>query len=95
MLALSEFSPNTWLESVPQSNGTINGGIPTILPSSIINVTSVSNFGPGIGVVTTAIVTGIAPPLPVIVNADFSCWCPTLGAYVRPEDTNLMTKLSE
>jgi hypothetical protein len=106
MLATFEFGEFTWL-SVTQTSpiSSTNG---SLIPSTAIGIASIfapgtqnyamSNFGApanGVGVTTTAKINGVAAPLPVIVQADYSCWCPALGAFVRPEDTNLMTKLSE
>lgn len=82
---------NTWQASASSGTG---GTTPSILASSVANL-SESNFGPSAGVTTTATISGVAAPLPVLVMADYSLWCPVLGTYVRPEDTNLKTKLSE
>lgn len=106
MLSTFEFGEFTW-SSVTQTSpiSSTNGAL---IPSTAIGIPSVfaagtqnyamSNFGPTtnpVGVTTTAKINGVSPPLPVVVQADYSCWCPALGAFVRPEDTNLMTKLSE
>jgi hypothetical protein len=51
--------------------------------------TNVSNFG-FIGVVTTK---PLVPGFPVIVNGDYSLYCPELGQYVLPEQTNIQNIL--
>lgn len=91
MLGLDEFFENTWQAAISSGTG---GQAPSHPATSVQNVT-MSNFGPNTGVVTTATISGIAAPLPVLVNADFSLWCPVLGVFVAPENTNLMLKLSE
>ena len=90
MLALEEFFENTWQAAASSGSG---GTTPSI-PNGVVNLT-MSNFGPNTGVTTVGLVNGISTALPVLVNADFSLWCPVLGIYVRPEQTNLITKLSE
>jgi len=90
MLALDEFFENTWQAAA--SSGT--GGTTPSIPNCGSNPT-MSNFGPNTGVTTVGLVNGVSTNLPVTVNADFSLWCPVLGVYVRPEQTNLITKLSE
>lgn len=90
MLAIDEFFENTW-QSVASSG---SGGTTPSHPAATQNLT-MSNFGPNPGVTTVGLVNGISTALPVLVNADFSLWCPVLGVFVAPEQTNLMTKLSE
>jgi len=91
MLGLDEFFENTW-QSVASSG---SGGTTPSHPATTLQNVTMSNFGPNPGVTTVGIVNGISTTLPVLVNADFSLWCPVLGVFVAPEQTNLMTKLSE
>lgn len=105
MLSTFEFGEPTW-SSVTQTSpiSSTNGasipstaiGIPSIFAVGTQNYT-MTNFGPpGVaGVVTKGIVNGVSTVLPIQVQADYSCWCPALGAFVPPENTTLMTKLSE
>jgi hypothetical protein len=106
MLATFEFGELTWssvtgTSPISSTNGALIPstavGIPSVFAVGTQNYT-MSNFGPTtnpVGVATKAVIGGVQPPLPVVVQADYSCWCPALGIFVRPEDTTLMTKLSE
>jgi hypothetical protein len=105
MLSTFEFGELVW-SSVTQTSpiSSTNGAL---IPSTAIGIPSVfaagtqgytmTNFGPPsvVGVTTVGKVNGITTTLPVVVQADYSLWCPVLGVFVRPEDTNLMLKLSE
>ena len=91
MLAIEEFFENTW--QVTASSG--SGGTTPSRPSTSLQNVTMSNFGPNAGVTTVGLVNGISTALPVLVNADYSLWCPVLGVFVLPEQTNLITKLSE
>jgi len=95
MLAISEFFENTW-QSVTYSGS--NNSVLSQLPTTAASIT-MSNFGPAgsgvFGVTTTQTINGVASPLPVLVMADYSLWCPILGAYVSPEQTNFKIKTEE
>lgn len=89
MLAIDEFFENTW--QVATSSG---GGTSPSHPSQSLQNVTMSNFGPTVGVTTVGLVNGVSTALPVQVNADYSLWCPVLGVFVAPEQTNLITQLS-
>jgi len=104
LLALQGGFANTW-DSFPQNS--LAGTNGSLIPSTAVGVEThlpgtsnvqMSNFGTSIvtGVTTVGLIAaGISSALPVIVNADYSCWCPVLGKFVAPENTNLLTKLME
>jgi hypothetical protein len=93
MLAINEFFENTW--QVATSSGA--GGLPPSVQQNSVSQTNrtLSNFGPVVGVTTVGVVDGLSTAFPVLVMADYSLWCPVLGRFVKPEETNLLTKLSE
>lgn len=93
MLAINEFFENTW--QVAASSGT-GGTTPSVQASGSGQVSrTLSNFGPNTGVTTVGLVDGLSTAFPVLVMADYSLWCPVLGRFVKPEETNLITKLGE
>jgi len=75
------------------SSGFIPAGPPEQLNGS--GFANASKFSSTLGIVTVASPrTNITSGLPVIVFADYSCWCPILQAFIPPEATNLSSKLN-
>lgn len=64
-------------------------GVGASVPSTASAVANNSNFG-FIGVVTTRPLT---PGHACLVMGDYSIYCPSLGAFVKPEQTNIQNIL--
>jgi len=80
--ALSEGFSGLW-QSLPTP------GVSASIPSTASAVSNASTFG-FIGVFTTKPLT---PGHACLVMGDYSIYCPSLGAFVKPEQTNIQNIL--